>query len=74
LLVCSALMAMAGDQQWQEISAIPADRPLAFDQWIEHIQRGTNATENIQMARDLTGLMEAANRSAAHNEVVQFTH
>ena len=74
LLVRSALMGTGADQQWQEISVLPADRPLAFDQWIEHIQQGTNATENIQMARDLTGLMEAANRSAERHEVVQLTH
>jgi predicted dehydrogenase len=74
LLVRSHLMGAMADQQWQEVSTVPADRPLAFDQWIEHIQQGTNATENIQMARDLTALMEAANRSAERHEVVQLTH
>lgn len=74
LLVRSALMGSTANQQWQEIREIPADQPLAFDQWVEHIQRGGNATENIQMARDLTGLMEAANRSAAQHEVIQLTH
>jgi 1,5-anhydro-D-fructose reductase (1,5-anhydro-D-mannitol-forming) len=72
LLVRSALMAASGDQTWQQINDIPPDRPLAFDQWIEHIQQGTSATENIQMARDLTRLMEAANRSAERHEVVQI--
>ena len=38
--------------------------PLAFEQWIDHIQQGTTADENIAMALDLTRLIEAANLSA----------
>src|SRR5204863_4206586 len=52
------------DTQWRASAELPADRPSAFRQWVEHIQRGTTATENIQSALDLTRLMEAANLSA----------
>lgn len=42
---------------------LPDRAPMAFDQWVGHIQEGTTATENIVLAVDLTRLMEAANLS-----------
>lgn len=47
---------------WHEV---PLGKPLpsAFSQWVEHIQKGTEATENVALALDLTKLMEASNRS-----------
>jgi 1,5-anhydro-D-fructose reductase (1,5-anhydro-D-mannitol-forming) len=53
----------AGGKGWQQ-AAVPPDRPLAFQQWVTHIQQGTIARENIQVALDLTKLMEAANLAA----------
>lgn len=48
---------------WQEV-ALPDAAPFAFDQWVEHIREGTEATDNVEIAVDLTRLMEAANLSA----------
>jgi len=65
------LVRSARDTQWGAVE-VPADRPSAFDQWVAHIQNGTTATENIQIALDLTKLMEAANRSVAENRPVRL--
>jgi predicted dehydrogenase len=63
--------APGAEQQW--ISAeLPPDRPSAFHQWVAHIQQGTSATKNIQMALDLTRLMEAANLSARGGHPVRL--
>ena len=57
---------------WQEIK--PGDRlPWAFDQWVSHIQEGTVATENVEIATDLTKLMEASNRSVAEGRPIRLT-
>jgi predicted dehydrogenase len=58
---------------WQQWKDIPADSPGAFQQWIRHIQAGTTATENIQIALDLSALIEAANRSAALHQTVSLS-
>jgi predicted dehydrogenase len=60
------------DTQWRARAELPADRPSAFHQWVDHIQQGTTATENIQSALDLTRLMEAANRSARGGQPVRL--
>jgi predicted dehydrogenase len=65
------LVRSAQDAQWSA-AEVPADLPSAFHQWVAHIQNGTTATENIQMALDLTKLMEAANRSVAENRPVRL--
>lgn len=49
---------------------LPPDRPTAFEQWVEHIEQDTTATENIQMAVDLSALMEAATLSATEGRPV----
>ncbi|HIW34294.1 MAG TPA: Gfo/Idh/MocA family oxidoreductase [Candidatus Paenibacillus intestinavium] len=49
---------------WLEIP-LPENRESAFEQWVNHIQNNTLATENIEIAVELTRLMEAANRSAS---------
>ncbi len=54
---------------WREI-ALPAGEPTAFDQWVEHIRQGTDATDNVEIAVDLTRLMEAANASAKSGRAV----
>ncbi len=65
------LLLKTADGDWTE-QPIPPDRPSAFAQWVEHIQRGTTGTENIQAALDLTRLMEAANKSAASGAAVRL--
>ena len=64
----------AGGQDWQDWTMrIPQDRPLAFSQWVKHIQQGTTATENIQVGVNLTSLTEAANISARTRQVVRLS-
>jgi 1,5-anhydro-D-fructose reductase (1,5-anhydro-D-mannitol-forming) len=72
LLMRSSLSGTPGGDSWHEITPLPNDRPLAFEQWILHIQQGTVATENIQIARELTLLMEAANISARTDKPVSL--
>jgi predicted dehydrogenase len=64
--------AAGADTQWRGSAELPADRPSAFHQWVNHIQQGTTATENIQSALDLTRLMEAANLSARSGHPVRL--
>jgi 1,5-anhydro-D-fructose reductase (1,5-anhydro-D-mannitol-forming) len=64
--------APGAEQQWLASAKLPPDRPSAFHQWVEHIQQGTTAAENIQSALDLTRLMEAANRSARGGHPVRL--
>lgn len=56
---------------WEKLEV---DEPImpAFDQWVEHILNGTEATENVGYAVDLTKLMEAAIRSAAEGRSVRI--
>lgn len=72
LLIRTAQSGIPGDDAWHEISTIPTDRPSDFEQWVTHIQEGTTATENIQIARELTMLMEAANLSARTDRPVSL--
>jgi predicted dehydrogenase len=65
------LVRSARDTHWSA-AEVPVDRPSAFHQWVAHIQNGTTATENIQIALDLTKLMEAANRSVAESRPVRL--
>jgi predicted dehydrogenase len=52
---------------------LPRSRPSAFHQWVEHIQKGTTADENIALAVDLTKLMEASNLSAQSGKPVRIS-
>jgi predicted dehydrogenase len=58
-------------EPWTELP-IPADGPSPFDQWIEHIEQGTTADENLVLAADLTTLMDAASRSARTGEAIRL--
>ncbi|THF74749.1 Gfo/Idh/MocA family protein [Cohnella fermenti] len=56
---------------WQEVPI--ADRlPWAYEQWVVHIQEGTEAAENVEIAVDLTKLMEASNRSVAEGRPIRL--
>ncbi|MCM3038190.1 Gfo/Idh/MocA family oxidoreductase [Paenibacillus motobuensis] len=57
-------------EAWHERST-GSNRESAFEQWVQHIQKDTQADENVSMAFELTRLMEAANRSAKEGRVVQ---
>ncbi|WP_217592996.1 Gfo/Idh/MocA family protein [Cohnella sp. GbtcB17] len=60
------------EKAWTEVPV--GDRlPFAFEQWVGHIEAGTEASENIEFALDLTRLMEAANRSAAEGKSVRLS-
>jgi len=57
---------------WQEVPI--GDRlPYAFEQWVDHVKNGTEASENLEIATDLTRLMEAANRSVAEGRPVRLS-
>ncbi|GAC1359684.1 MAG: Gfo/Idh/MocA family oxidoreductase [Ktedonobacteraceae bacterium] len=71
LLVRSARLESGAEEAWHDIP-LPPEQPSAFQQWIGHIQHGTTATENIQLAADLTTLMEAANLSAHAGHAVRL--
>lgn len=57
-----------GEEGWVVREGLPADLPTPFEQWVEHVQRGTPANENVRIATDLSALLEAANRSAAEGQ------
>lgn len=59
------------ERQWL-VRDVPVAPPLAFDQWVSHIQRGTRATENIAIGLDLSAIVEAATRSAASGQLVRL--
>lgn len=59
------------EKDWTEI-ALHTNRESAFHQWVNHIQNNTLAAQNIQKAVELTGLMEAANRSAKEGRVIRL--
>ncbi len=63
--------ANGGSDEWESLEV---DQPIpgAFSQWVGHIVNGTEATENIAMAVDLTRLMEASTRSAAEGRAVNI--
>lgn len=56
---------------WETIE-MPGNGPTPFEQWVAHIQQGTSAADNIEMAVDLTRLMEAANRSVREGRPVKL--
>ncbi|MCR8657034.1 Gfo/Idh/MocA family protein [Paenibacillus endoradicis] len=56
---------------WLEVP-IPENRESSFDQWVSHIQQNTLAVENIEIAVELTRLIEAANRSASEGNVISI--
>ncbi|WJH34970.1 Gfo/Idh/MocA family oxidoreductase [Paenibacillus sp. CC-CFT747] len=60
-------------KEWQVDTELSENRPSAFSQWVDHIKNDTVATENIQLAVDLTKLMEASNLSAARGQAVRLS-
>lgn len=66
------LLRTASQDAWQD-TPLPKDNPKAFDQWVNHIQNNTVASENIALATDLSALMEAANLSAKTKKAVSIS-
>lgn len=56
---------------WAEM-AMHNNVESAFHQWVSHIQNNTLAVGNVQMAVELTRLVEAANRSAKEGRVIRL--
>ena len=72
VLIRSAVAGKPASERWSAWTPMPSDQPTAFQQWITHIQQGTIATENIQIAVDLSALMEASNQSARNKQAVRL--
>lgn len=71
LLVRTSKLGEEAAKQWREYE-VSERLPNAFDQWVNHILENSTADENIQMAVDLTKLMEASNLSVIHNKVIRI--
>lgn len=56
---------------WLDQPNVGPDEPSPLNRWIDDIQRGTRAPENVRLALDLTALAEAANRSAAEGREIK---
>lgn len=59
-------------EDWTELP-IPERAPMAFDQWVRHIQNGTTADENLRHALELTRIVVATNEAAATGSAVALT-
>ncbi len=60
-----------GSGQWERLE-VDEPQPAAFDQWVQHIRNGTEATDNVAVAVDLTRLMEASTRSVAEGRPIRI--
>ncbi|ANY68117.1 oxidoreductase [Paenibacillus sp. BIHB 4019] len=58
-------------KEWQE-QTLPDSRPGAFNQFADHIVNNTKAEENVQLAVELTKLVEAANRSVREGKSIRI--
>ncbi|MFD0711025.1 Gfo/Idh/MocA family protein [Paenibacillus sp. GCM10027626] len=58
--------------EWVAIE-MPKNRISAFDQWVDHILNDTTADENIELAIDLTKLMEASNLSEKEQREIRLS-
>ncbi|HEX3812775.1 MAG TPA: Gfo/Idh/MocA family oxidoreductase [Mycobacteriales bacterium] len=66
------LLVRTGDaKEWSEVE-IPGNEPSAFTQWVQHVENGSWATDNVDIGLDLTRLMDAANRSATSGSAVSL--
>ncbi|GIP33768.1 Gfo/Idh/MocA family protein [Paenibacillus sp. J2TS4] len=70
MIIRSTAMGQEYVDEWKVNVPVPQDDKTAFEQWIDHINNGTEAVENIQLAADLTKLMEASNRSVSESRAI----
>lgn len=61
-----------GQESRVQSHEFPEALPSAFAQWVQHIKSDTVAEENVNIAVDLTKLMEAANLSAQQGRVISL--
>ncbi|WP_336779898.1 Gfo/Idh/MocA family oxidoreductase [Paenibacillus illinoisensis] len=59
-------------KEWTELPLLEK-RESAFSQWVSHIQHDSLAAENLQIAAELTRLMEAANTSAKEGRRISLS-
>ncbi|GHO44437.1 Gfo/Idh/MocA family protein [Ktedonospora formicarum] len=59
-------------KDWSTVIDLPTSQPRAFQQWVKHIEEDTIASTNIQMAVDLTTLMDAANQAARERRAINI--
>lgn len=52
---------------------VPEKSPSAYQQWIQHINDGTRADDNLAAAVELTRLVVAANQAAASGQTVSYS-
>lgn len=65
-------MKVGGDPKaWHEYE-LPEALPSSFEQWVSHIQTGTSDESNIQVALQLTRLIEASNLSAKTDCIIRL--
>jgi 1,5-anhydro-D-fructose reductase (1,5-anhydro-D-mannitol-forming) len=57
------LRVVGGSPVWERIEVPTGPKRSAFEKWISHIQDGTRAPENVELARKLSGIIEASYRS-----------
>ena len=56
---------VGGSPVWERIEVPAGPKSTAFEKWIAHIENGTRAPENVELARRLSAIIEAAYRSDA---------
>jgi predicted dehydrogenase len=57
---------------WEIVEDVPSDLPSPFDQWVERVKTGQKAPENLALARALTVLAEASERSAKEERTISI--
>lgn len=63
---------LTGSPVWERIDVPAGPRSSAFQKWVAHIQAGTVATENVELARRLSVLVDAAYRSDAEGRRIHI--
>jgi predicted dehydrogenase len=56
-----------------EVVHVPGDLPSPFDQWVVRMQKNEKALDNLALARALTALAEASERSAKEGRTIELT-
>jgi 1,5-anhydro-D-fructose reductase (1,5-anhydro-D-mannitol-forming) len=61
---------VTGPPVWERVDVPAEPRRSAFEKWVQHIQDDTRASDNVELARRLSLLVEAAYRSDAERRRV----
>ncbi len=65
------LLSDAKGRNWHA-APVPADAPDAYDRWVDAIHSGTEVTDNLDRAVELTRLVVAAHEAAATGRVLDY--